>query len=310
MIAHLVKEMGIPLTCYTAGRGNGASDLHWAGKTADELGFPLQVKTLSRNDIETMIPEVIHDIEDNSLNQVEVAIPIFASVRMAQEEGERVILSGQGADELFGGYPWYPKIVDQEGYDKFVDRSWEDTFLLYKECLEREDKIAMAHSLEFRVPFLDPQVIRSAFSIAPDLKITGGSDSQGKRVHREYCKSIGIPEGIAFRPKEAAQHGANIHDAFEEIAHSQGLTAPLMDKVGYDPEKTVDEKLGSSSRYGFRYGEKELWKPQPHVQYYLDSHAAELGFFPRLLHHHWKETRQKLADHGVSPNGEGEDNEN
>lgn len=305
LIAHLVKQMGIPFTCYTAGRGNGASDLYWARKTAEELDFALEVKTLSTEDIDRMLPEVMHNIEDNSLNQVEVAIPIFASVRMAEEKGERVILSGQGADELFGGYPWYAKIVDQEGYDEFVDRSWEDTFLLYKECLEREDKIAMAHSLELRVPFLDPQVIQSAFSIVPELKIESGSDSQGKRVHREYCRSIGIPESIAFRPKEAAQHGANIHDAFEEIAQSRGLTASMMDKVGYDPNKTVDEKLGSSSRYGFRYGEKELWKPLPHVQYYLDTRAAELGLFSRLSHHHWDETRRKLVDRGLSQVGRG-----
>lgn len=310
LIAHLVKEMGIPLTCYTAGRGNGASDLYWARRTAEELDFPLKIKTLSTRDIDRMIPEVISDIEDNSLNQVEVAIPIFASVRMAQEEGERVILSGQGADELFGGYPWYPKIVDEEGYDEFVERSWEDTFLLYKECLEREDKIAMAHSMELRVPFLDPQVIDSAFSTAPELKIKDGSDSHGKRIHREYSRSIGIPEGIAFRPKEAAQHGANVHDAFEEIAESRGLTASLMDKVGYDPGKTVDEKLGSSSRYGFRYGEKELWEPQPHVQYYLDSHAAEQGLLPRLSEDHWNETRRKLAADGVYPDIGGDNDEN
>jgi asparagine synthase (glutamine-hydrolysing) len=254
---------------------------------------------LSVNDMKNLIPYIIRDIEDYSLNQVEVALPIYASVRMAQEAGERVILTGQGADELFGGYPWYPTIVDREGYDTFVKRSWEDTFLLYKECLEREDKIAMAHSLELRVPFLDPEVIKIAFSIDPELKIRKGGDSQGKRIHREYSQSIGIPDEIAYREKEAAQHGANIHNTMEEIAENCGLSAELMEEVGYDPERTVTEKLGSSSRYGFRYGQQNLWKPLPHVQFYLDSVAARQGMLSPPARVYWELIRKKVKALGV-----------
>jgi asparagine synthase (glutamine-hydrolysing) len=300
LIVHLVKQLGVPFTCYTAGRRTGAPDLDWAVRTAEEHGFPLVVRELSLGEIESRIPQVIHDIEDNSLNQVEVAIPIHASVEMAQKNGERVILNGQGADELFGGYPWYPKVVDREGYYGFVKRSWEDTCVLYKECLEREDKIAMSHSIELRVPFLDPEVIRTAFAIAPELKVSGGDDKLGKRVHREYCRSIGIPESVAYRPKEAAQHGANVHHAFEEIAESHGLNASLMDEIGYDPDRTVTEKLGSSSRYGFRYGEEHLWKPLPHVQYFLDFHAARLGLLGPLQRFHFEDVQRKLSGMGVA----------
>jgi asparagine synthase (glutamine-hydrolysing) len=300
LIVHLVRQLGVPFTCYTAGRETEAPDLDWAVRTAEEHDFPLMVKRLRLEDIERRIPQVIHDIEDNSLNQVEVAIPIHASVEMARNNGERVILNGQGADELFGGYPWYPKVVDREGYYGFVKRSWEDTCVLYKECLEREDKIAMSHSIELRVPFLDPEVIRIAFSIAPELKIAGGEDRLGKRVHREYCRSIGIPERIAYRPKEAAQHGANVHHAFEEIAESRGLTHSLMNEVGYDPDRTVTEKLGSSSRYGFRYGEEHLWKPLPHVQYFLDYHAAKLGLLGPLPRFHFEDVQRRLAGRGLA----------
>jgi asparagine synthase (glutamine-hydrolysing) len=302
LVAYLIEHMGVPLTCYTAGR-EGAPDIQWSRDTAERFDLPLDVTTLSTDDIETLIPEVIRTIENHSFNQVEVAIPIFASVRAAQENGELVILTGQGADELFGGYSWYPNIVLQEGFSEFTSRSWEDTLLLYKECLEREDKIAMAHSLELRVPFLDPEVIRTAFSIAPRLKIRSGGDTLGKRLHRAYCLSLGIPSDVALREKEAAQHGANVHDAFDELARRRGLTPELLEKVGYDPGISVTEKLGSSSRYGYQYGRKDLWKPSPHVQFYLDCHASALNMLGRGAQRHWAETMEKLVAEGIEPIG-------
>jgi asparagine synthase (glutamine-hydrolysing) len=274
LIAYEIQKLGVPFTCYSAGR-EGAQDLEWAKRLANRFNFPLKYKTLSTNDISALIPQIIFDIEDNSLNQVEVSVPIYESMRMAQKDGQRVILTGQGADELFGGYPWYATIVDQEGYPSFEKYSWEDTFLLYKECLEREDKISMAHSLELRVPFLDPDVVRVAHEISPVLKIDRGEDKMGKHIHREYCISRGIPEEIAYRKKEAAQHGANVHDAFEELAERMGITIEELEAAGYNPDKTVHEKLGSSSRYGYRYGDHHLWKPLTHVQFYLDQIAQK-----------------------------------
>jgi asparagine synthase (glutamine-hydrolysing) len=294
LIAYLVRKLGVPFTCYTAGC-KGAADARWSQKLSKMFNFPLQVKTLTVNDIEDLIPQVIKDIEDYSLNQVEVAIPIYAAVQMAQQAGERVILTGQGADELFGGYSWYPKIVEQEGYESFEHYSWDDTFLLYKECLEREDKIAMAHSIELRVPFLDPEVIKAAFRIPPQWKIFSGGDQLGKRIHREYCQSLGIPEEIAFRRKEAAQHGANVHDAFELIADRLNITESMLTAAGYDPDKSIVEKLGSSSRYGFRYGELHLWKPLAHVQYYLDSVASQLKLLTPQINKRWLTTTANLS---------------
>lgn len=295
LIAYLVKQMGVPFTCYTAGRGSEAEDLNWAVDLAERFDFPLKYRILSKEEIGELLPEIIRDIEDHSLNQVEVAVPIYASVRMAQEAGERVILTGQGADELFGGYSWYPAVAAQEGMAVFEKRSFEDAFLLYKECLEREDKIAMAHSIELRVPFLDPKVIELAFRIAPELKIEVGEDLLGKRIHRAYCRSIGIPEDIAYRKKEAAQHGANVHTVFEELAEDSGTTEASLLKTSYDPDVSVAEKLGSSSRYGFRYGDAHLWKPLASVQYFLDTAAAGLGLLPQSAYLQWLNVKDQLA---------------
>ena len=293
LISYLVRKLSVPFTCYTAGR-EGAMDIEWAQNAAFRFDFPLKIKRLSVNEIEELIPEVISSIEDHSLNQVEVSIPMYASIRMAQEADERVILTGQGADELFGGYPWYSRIVGQEGYQSFEKRSWEDTFVLYKECLEREDKIAMAHSLELRVPYLDPEVIKLAFMISPHLKIRRNDDLLLKWIHRQYGLSIGIPEETALRKKEAAQHGANVHTVFEELANKTGITETVLQQAGYDLNKSVIEKLGSSSRYGFRYGDHDLWKPLLSVQYYLDTQAAKLNLLPPKSQQHFEQVTHEL----------------
>jgi len=298
LLAYLVQKMGIPFTCYTAGV-EGAPDIEWARSVAERFHFPLKIKTIGMEELERHIPHIITAIEDHSLNQVEAAIALYFATRMAHEEGEHVILTGQGADELFGGYPWYSTIVDQEGYDSFEQYSWEDALLGYKETFERENKIATAHGLEMSVPYVDPAVIEVAFQISPELKIRRGNDRIQKRIHREFAVLMGIPEEIAFRKKEAAQHGANVHTALEELAGRAGFTDALLLDVGYDPDRSVIEKLGSSSRYGFRYGDHHLWKPQAQMQYYLDSRAAAVGFLPPAALTLWNEARYALESERV-----------
>jgi asparagine synthase (glutamine-hydrolysing) len=295
LVAWMVKQIGVPLTCYTVGR-DGGSDTGMARTIAAELDLPIKVRTLELDEIEKAIPEIVSTIEDHSLNQVEAAIAYFMATRMAAEAGESNILTGQGPDEIFGGYPWYSTIVDREGYESFERYSWEDTLLSYKETFERENKIAAAQGLEMSVPYVDPKVITMAFRVRPELKIKRGKDPYQKRIHREFALLRGIPEEIAFRKKEAAQHGANVHTALEDLAKKAGLTEGTIHRTGYDPDKSVIEKLGSSSRYGFRYGDGHLWKPLAHVQYYLDCIGGELNLLPPQSRDQWLETRRKLTE--------------
>jgi asparagine synthase (glutamine-hydrolysing) len=294
LVAHLINEYKVPLTCYTAGCP-GADDLEWAKSAADLLGFPIVTKVISQIAIEEALPEIIHVIEDHSYNQVEAATAMFFAMSLAKANGEQTVFTGQAADEIFGGYPWYPKIVDTEGYEQFERYAWEDFLVGYKETFERENKIAAAHGLDMMVPYADPDVDRIAFRILPGLKIKQDNDEIQKRVHRDFAFSAGIPLNIAYRKKAAAQHGANIHDAYEEMGRKAGISESELERAGYDPEITVSEKLGSSSRYGFRYGDEHLWKPSPCVQYQLDLHAARLGLFSPEAYSHIEAVRAKIA---------------
>lgn len=276
LVAYRLKQFGIPFTCYSAGL-RGAPDLEYARATAAQFDFPIQTRELSLDDIEELLPKIMATIEDRSLNQVEVSVPVFASVRLAAEAGERVLFTGQGADELFGGYSWYPRIVDQEGYDSFVEYEITDIEHLYKETLEREDKITMAHNIELRVPYLDLVLVRTAMRMDPRLKIERGHDRLGKRIHRQLAEKIGVPQEFAWRPKQAAQHGANVHQAIRSLVVGNGFTLERVQETGYEAKESLPEVLGSSSRYGYRYGEKELWETEDHVQCYLDNLAWKAG---------------------------------
>ncbi|MFQ5969726.1 MAG: asparagine synthase (glutamine-hydrolyzing) [Nitrososphaerales archaeon] len=277
LIAKIVKDLGIrDLRCYSAGLV-GSHDIKYSEEVAEVLGLKLKTKELTVNDVESILPKIIEVIEDTNAGQVEVAIPVYAAVELAHKDGLKVVLSGQGADELFGGYPWYSEIVERDGYDVFHKCMVKDLLLLYKETLEREDKITMVHSVELRVPYLDPKVIRLAMHIDPRLKIHN-NDNFGKHVHRELAQQLGIPESIAYRRKEAAQHGSGIHEVIDMIARKRGFTRESAVKAGYGSISEKRERIGSSQRYGYLFGDEEMWIAEEHVQMYLDYLALKHGF--------------------------------
>src|ERR671920_294483 len=240
LIAYLAAKMVPEVICYTGGV-TGSSDIIYARQIADKLGLKLKVCELS-------------------------------------QEGMKVMLTGQGADELFGGYSWYAKIVEKEGYKMLRRRMIEDLLLLYKETLEREDKITMAHSIELREPFLDPEVIKVALATSLRLNVRGGSDNFGKHVHRKVAEALGIPKDIAYRIKEAAQHGSGMHGMLDAIARKQGFDDSTIPHI-YLEELKMREKIGSSQRYGYLFGDGKIWIAEPHMQMYLDSILKKMAQF-------------------------------
>jgi asparagine synthase (glutamine-hydrolysing) len=192
------------------------------------------------------------------------------------------MFSGQAADELFGGYSWYARVVEKEGYQKLRDHMTQDLLLLYKETLEREDKITMAHSIEMREPFLDIEVIRCSMGMDLKLNIKGATDTMGKHIHRKLAQKLGIPRNIAYRIKEAAQHGSGMHDIFDTIARKHGFDESTISKKYLDVLQTR-EKMGSSQRYGYLFENEKMWIAEPHVQMYLDSISKTLPTFEQNL---------------------------
>ena len=276
LVAHVASRLVPEVVCYTAGM-EGSADIENAREIAKLLGLELRVKELTPQDVERLIPEIVDVIEDSNSGQVEVALPIYSAVQLASRQGIRIMLTGQAADELFGGYSWYSKVAEKHGFGKLREHMYEDLTLLYKETLEREDKITMAHSVEMREPFLDIGVIDTSMDIDMRLNVRK-NDKFGKWVHRRLAQKLGIPKRIAFRVKEAAQHGSGIHSAIDAIARRHGFDESAV-TPDYLKHLESQERVGSSQRYGHLFEkEQKMWIAEPHVQMYLDS----LGKMPLL----------------------------
>jgi len=295
LIAKLVSDIasfnGIKVTAYTAGFAD-SPDMLLVKRFARKMGIDYRVKVLSTDDVQKYIPKVIDAVEERDFIQIEAGIAIYAAADMASQDGIKVIFSGQGADELWGGYSWYPDVLGKDGRQELSRRMWDDFTMADVETLDRENKIAKAHEMEVMFPYLDSEVVKVAMSVAPELKITSKNDRTGKRPHRQLAKKIGVPVKYAYRNKEAAQHSSGVHSILDTIARRNGFNADLVNKIGYASSKITTKKMGSSSRYGYRYARSAIWQIPEHVQLYLDITA----YNEEMLNEPERQKIQSFAD--------------
>lgn len=286
LIARLVldaaSDLGIETIAYTAGLTD-SPDVSFAREFAGELGIKHEVKIVSIGEVEGYIPKVIEAIEDSDFVQVETGIGLYAAIDMASHDGSGAIFSGQGPDELWGGYNWYPKVLSQDGRQGLCRRMWDDFTRADIETLDRENKIAMAHGVELFFPYLDTEVVDVAMSVASELKVASEEDSLGKHPHRQLAMKIGISGKYANREKLAMQHGTGIHGVLDDIARRNGFHPALVKDIGYKSKEITTEKLGSSARYGYRYTEKRLWQVPEHVQFFLNVLAHRKGMLNKSV---------------------------
>ena len=251
LIAQLLQREGKNVICYCTGTAE-SGDVIAARSVAEMLGLNLKTTIIDESTVEEILPEIIRNVEESGLLQVEVAVPMYLAAKLAAEDNIRVMYTGQAADELFAGYPWYNDVLGESGYLQLHERLWEDLNFLYTDTLEREDKLTMAHSIELRAPYLDRDVIQTAMRISPKLKIENESDALRKRVHRQAAVELGVPANLAFRIKDPAQSGSGIHSIIENIARKKIASADsgLVDK-------NIRRDKGSLYRYGDEsYGEE------------------------------------------------------
>ncbi len=138
-------------------------------------------------------------------------LPLWILMRKC---AERVILSGQGADELFGGYARYMD-MEVESLRRAMD---VDLQRLLTATLPREDKMARIQGKELRVPYCHAKVISTALSLPPQVR----RGESRKEVLRKVAEMLGLPASLVERPKRAVQYGSGVMKALKAMAKSEG----------------------------------------------------------------------------------------
>ena len=148
------------------------------------------------------VPDVIRHLETYDVTTIRAATPMYLMARRIRAMGIKMVLSGEGADEIFGGYLYFHKAPGAEEFHLELLRKLENLRLY--DCL-RANKAMAAWGVEARVPFLDKNFLDVAMNIAPGDKMCGGGVIE-KRVLRE-CFADLLPASVAWRQKEQFSDG-------------------------------------------------------------------------------------------------------
>lgn len=196
----------------------------FAAKAAEALNLDFHPITYSLEDLQKDLPTVLWLIEDPNPVNVSIAIPTYWAAEQSAKRGLRVMLSGQGGDELFGGYHRYLADYSQGGLDGLQKTLYRDVVSSYKSNFERDNKACAFHKVELRMPLVDWNVVQLALRIPPSLKIQSPHDLLRKRVLRQTAKRLGLPKLIAEKPKKAIQYTTGVNQALRTLAKTEGLT--------------------------------------------------------------------------------------
>ena len=196
----------------------GAPDLEKARMVAEHIGTVHHEINYTIQEGLDAIRDVIYYTETYDVTTVRASTPMYLLARVIKSMGIKMVLSGEGADEIFGGYLYFHKAPTAEEFHDETVRKLGKLHLY--DCL-RANKSLSAWGVEGRVPFLDKEFLDVAMRLNPAAKMCPGREIE-KRIVREAFASM-LPEAVAWRQKEQFSDGVGYSwiDTLKEMTAAQ-----------------------------------------------------------------------------------------
>lgn len=217
----------------------GAPDLVAARKVADYIGTVHHEINYTIEEGIDALRDVIYYIETYDVTTVRASTPMYLLARVIRSMGIKMVLSGEGADEVFGGYLYFHKAPDGRAFHEETVRKIGKLNLY--DCL-RANKSLCAWGVEGRVPFLDKEFLDVAMRLNPEAKMCPGKTIE-KKILREAFADM-LPEEIAWRQKEQFSDGVGYSwiDTLKKITSQAVSDEEMADAASRFPINTPQNK--------------------------------------------------------------------
>lgn len=202
-------ERGGTLPTFSVGLA-GSADLAAARTVAEHVGTDHHELVYTAEEAIAMVPEVIAKLESFDPTLVHSAVPNHLVAALAAQH-VRIVLVGEGADELFAGYTHYERHDTAEALHEELVATLEG---MHVGGLQRVDRVTGAHGLEPRLPFLDLDVVELTLALPPDWKLTA-ADRPAKWLLRRAFDGW-VPDDVLWRPKEQFGEGTGMNDVLRD----------------------------------------------------------------------------------------------
>ncbi len=193
---------------------------------ADSLGVEVMEVEITEEDIENAVRELEHVLGTLSVMDAAIGCVFAIQSKRLHEAGIRYAVAGQGADELFGGYMKYLRILEEHGYLGLQKSLTEDVFNLHRFGLPRDSLACKLADVELTLPYLLPTVAEIGLAIPPELKLRRREDGivVRKYILRLVAEQLGLGE-IAYVEKSALQYGTGVNKAVERMMRRWRITS-------------------------------------------------------------------------------------